>query len=93
MLEASNGRLGLDLYREQSADLIITDIIMPVMDGLELLVELNRNLLDVKVIAMSGGLESEGALQVARLLGARQTFHKPLDIEQVLDAVRAELAQ
>ncbi|MEP6960093.1 MAG: response regulator, partial [Nitrospirota bacterium] len=93
VLEASNGRLGLDLYREQSADLIITDIIMPVMDGLELLVELNRNLLDVKVIAMSGGLESEGALQVARLLGARQTFHKPLDIEQVLDAVRAELAQ
>ena len=92
VLEASNGRLGLELYRERSADLIITDIFMPEMNGLEMMVELTRNFLEVKVIAMSGGLESEGALNVAKVLGARHTFQKPLDIEKLLSAVQYELA-
>jgi DNA-binding response OmpR family regulator len=92
VLEASNGRLGLELYREKSADLVITDIVMPEMDGLEMILELTRNFLNVKVIAMSGGLESEGQLRVAKLLGARQTFQKPLDMEELLSAVRYDLA-
>jgi two-component system response regulator (stage 0 sporulation protein F) len=92
VLEASNGRLGLELYREKSADLVITDIVMPEMDGLEMILELTRNFLNVKVIAMSGGLESEGQLRVAKLLGARQTFRKPLDMEELLSAVRYDLA-
>jgi DNA-binding NtrC family response regulator len=92
VLEASNGRLGLELYRERSADLIITDIVMPEMDGLELLLELTRNFLNVKVIAISGGLVNGGALNVAKLLGARHTFKKPLDMEQLLSAVRYDLA-
>ncbi len=91
VLEASNGRLGLEVYRERSADLIITDIIMPEMDGLELMLELTRGFLNVKVIAMSGGLESAGPLNVAKLLGARQTFQKPFDMNQLLSAVRYEL--
>jgi DNA-binding response OmpR family regulator len=92
VLEASNGRLGLALYRERSADLIITDIVMPEMNGHELMLELTRNFLNVKVIAISGGLESEGPLNVAKLLGARQTFHKPLDMGELLSAVRYDLA-
>ena len=92
VLEASNGRLGLELYRERSADLIITDIVMPEMDGLEMILELTRNFLNVKVIAMSGGLESEEPLNVAKLLGARQTFQKPVDMDKLLSAVRYELA-
>ena len=92
VLEASNGRLGLELYQKRSADLIITDIFMPEMNGLELMLELTRNFLNVKVIAMSGGLEGEGALTAAKLLGARQTFQKPLDVEELLSAVRYDLA-
>ena len=92
VLEASNGRLGLALYRASTADLIITDIVMPEMDGLEMMVDLTRNFLNVKVIAISGGLEGEGPLNVAKLLGARQTFLKPLDLEKLLSAVRDELA-
>ena len=93
VLEASNGRLGLALYREKSADLIITDIVMPEMNGLELMLELTKSFLNVKVIAMSGGLESEGGLTVAKLLGARQTFQKPLDMGELLSAVRYDLTQ
>lgn len=92
VLEASNGRLGLELYRTRAPDLIITDIVMPEMDGLELLLELTRTFLNVKVIAISGGLEGDGPLRVAKLLGARQTFKKPLDMDALLRAVRYELA-
>jgi len=92
VLEASNGRRGLEVYRERSADLIITDIVMPEMDGLELLLELTRSFLNVKVIAMSGSLASEGSLNVAKLLGARQTFQKPLEMGELLSAVRYDLA-
>jgi DNA-binding NtrC family response regulator len=92
VLEASNGRLGLELYGERLAELVITDIFMPEMNGLEMMLELKRNFPEVKVIVMSGGLESEGALNVAKQFGARHTFQKPLDIETLLNAVRYELA-
>ena len=90
--EASNGRRGLALYRARAADLIITDLVMPEMDGLEMMLELTRNFLHVKVIAISAGLEGEAPLHVAKLLGARQTIQKPLDMETLLSAVRYELA-
>ena len=92
VLEAANGRLGLELYRKRPADLIITDIGMPEMDGHELMVELTRSFPSVKVIAMSGSLAREGGPNAATLSGARQTFQKPYDIRAVLDAVRFELA-
>jgi two-component system response regulator (stage 0 sporulation protein F) len=92
VLEATNGHHGLELYRERSADLIITDLVMPEMDGLEMMLVLTKRFPDVKVIAMSGGEASEGALRVAKLLGARQTFQKPLDMDELLSAVRYDLA-
>ena len=65
---------------------------MPEMNGLELMLELNRSFPKVKIIAMSGGPEREGGLQAAKLLGARQMFQKPFDMRALLDAVRYELA-
>jgi len=90
--EASNARLGLELYRERSVDLVITDILMPEMNRLDMVLELASSFLDVKVIAMSEDLESGSKRNVAKLLGARQTFHKPLDVEKLLSAVRYDLA-
>jgi len=92
VLEASNGLLGLERYRERAADLIITDILMPEMNGLEMMLELKRSFPNVKVIAISCGPEREGGLHAAMLLGARQTFQKPFDMRALLDAVRYELA-
>jgi two-component system response regulator (stage 0 sporulation protein F) len=91
VLEAANGRLGLELHRKRSADLIITDMVMPEMNGLDMLLELTRRCPNVNVIAMSGGRGSQGWLDAAKLLGTRQTFQKPLDMGEVLDAVRDEL--
>jgi CheY-like chemotaxis protein len=87
--EAANGRQGLERFRAQPVNLVITDLEMPEMNGLEVILELTRAFLDVKVIAMSG--HSAEDLQKARLIGARQTFPKPLDLSAVLHAVQYEL--
>lgn len=87
--EAVNGRQGLERFRAQPVDLVITDLEMPEMNGLDVILELTHAFLDVKVIAMSGRSVEE--LSKAKLLGARQTFVKPLDLPSLLHAVQYEL--
>ena len=89
--EAANGRQGLELYRHRPMDLVITDIIMPEMNGLDMLLELTSEFLHAKVIAISGAGEEKNVLDVAKLLGARQTFQKPFSVPDLLGAVRYEL--
>jgi DNA-binding NtrC family response regulator len=89
--EAANGREGLELYRQRPTNLVITDIVMPELNGLDMLLELTREFLHAKVIAISGAGEEKNVLDVAKLLGARQTFQKPFSIPHLLDAVRYEL--
>ena len=90
--EATNGREGLASYRAHPADLVITDIVMPEMNGLDLILELTRAFMNVKVIAMSGADGKDNKLQAAKLLGAHQTLEKPFSVETVLSTVRYELA-
>jgi DNA-binding NarL/FixJ family response regulator len=70
-------REGLERYRDRPADLVITDIVMPELNGLDMLLELTREFLHAKVIVVSGAGEEKNLLDVAKLLGARQTFQKP----------------
>ncbi len=92
---AANGREGVRLYSDQPVDLVISDILMPEMDGLETFKELRRMSPDVKIIAISGGGErlNMDVLRVAELLGAATTFNKPYRIEALLAAVRQLLAE
>ena len=92
VVEAGNGRVGLDLYRLKPTDLIITDIAMPELNGLDMMLALTRQFLDAKVIAISGVGGDTNVLDAAKLLGARRTFHKPFSMTQLLDAVQYELA-
>jgi two-component system, response regulator, stage 0 sporulation protein F len=89
--EAANGRIGLELYRQNPRDLVITDILMPELNGLDMLLELTREFLRAKVIAISGAGEEKNVLDIAKLLGARQTFQKPFSVSKLLGAVRYEL--
>ena len=89
--EAANGRIGLALYRHRQMDLVITDIVMPELNGLDMLLELTREFLHAKVIAISGAGGEQNNLDVAKLLGARRTLQKPFSMRQLLDAVRYEL--
>lgn len=90
--EAPNGRIGLMLYRQAPADLVITDILMPERDGMEVTLALTQEFLDARVIAMTGATGDHNFLNVAKLFGARQVMHKPFTIEQVRRLVRDTLA-
>jgi two-component system response regulator (stage 0 sporulation protein F) len=91
VMEAANGREGLELNRYRPKDLVITDIVMPEMNGLDMLLELTREFLHTKVVAISGVGGEMNVLDVAKLLGARQIFQKPVSLPHLLAAVRYEL--
>ncbi|MEA1946586.1 MAG: response regulator [Thermodesulfobacteriota bacterium] len=90
VVEASDGKEGIKLYREKATDLIITDLIMPEKEGIETIMELRRDFPDVKIIAISGGgrLDPGQYLSMAQKLGAQRTFAKPVARAELLKAVR-----
>ncbi len=90
VVEAHNGRVGLQHYQASAIDLIITDILMPEQDGLETIQELRRLAPEAKIIAISGGGQTGllDLLPVAEKLGAQCTLRKPLRRQELLEAVR-----
>ena len=86
---ASNGTEGIERFREQAPDLVITDLILPGKDGLATIAELQQEFGDFKFIAVSGG--DLNCLPRARRLGARHTFLKPFDTEELLETIEEEL--
>jgi len=90
IVDAPNGKEGIRRYREDPADLIITDMLMPEKEGVETIMELKRDFPDVKIIAISGGgrIGPEEYLYVAKKIGALQTLTKPIGREELLKAVR-----
>jgi len=95
VVEAADGNEGLRLLRAQSADLVVTDLVMPEKEGLETIMELKRRFPGIKIIAMSGGGHNQPCtyLDLARKLGAGHALEKPIDRQAFLDAVRQSLAQ
>jgi DNA-binding response OmpR family regulator len=89
-ITASGGKDGIKIHRENPADLIITDLIMPEKDGLETIMELRRDFQDVKIIAMSGGgkIDPETYLQIAKTMGAIEIITKPFDLREFLKTVQ-----
>lgn len=90
VMEASDGREGLNLYRERQADLIITDIVMPRKDGLETITDLRIEFPGSKIIAISGGgrLDPKPYLELAEGFGADRLLTKPFGHEELLEAVQ-----
>jgi DNA-binding NtrC family response regulator len=91
--EAPDGLEGIRQYREDPADLIITDLIMPNKDGIGMIIDLKKEFPKVKIIAMSGGgvNRPEGYLDGAKKLGATRTLTKPIDRDEMLKAVKETL--
>ena len=88
--DAPDGKVGMELHREDPADLVIVDIIMPSKDGIETIKELTRDFPEVKIIAISGGgvLPQQEYLAMAKGLGAMRTLTKPIEKEDLLEAIR-----
>lgn len=88
--EARDGAAGLRLYRETGADLVLVDIFMPEVDGLDVIRALRTELPRPKIVAMSGGGQAghKDILQIAAALGAEQTLAKPFAPRALLSALR-----
>jgi len=93
--EARNGKEGIDAYRKNPADLVIIDIFLPEKGGYEVIQELIHEIPEITIFAISGGLSQRDipVLRTAKLLGAKQTFEKPLDLTSLLHAIREELEE
>jgi DNA-binding NtrC family response regulator len=90
VVEAPDGLEGIKAYRQNPADLIITDLLIPNKVGIGMIIVLLKVVADVKIIAMSGGglNKPEGYLKGAKKLGAACTLTKPIDREKMLRAVK-----
>ena len=91
---AAEGEEGLRLCWARPPDLVITDLFMPGMEGMETIRALRSEFPEVGIIAVSGSIQRGAGdlLAVALRLGAQVTLDKPFDIDILLAAVRSVLA-
>ena len=91
VVEATNGRSALAALAHNTVDLVLTDVIMPDMEGIELILQLRKTRPELPVIAMSGGgvLPAGEYLQMALDMGAVSVLAKPFDSTAMLSAVAA----
>ena len=93
VIDAANGRERLRQFRQAPVALVITDLLMPDSDGLEVTMTLRRESPHVKIIALTGGSGEPNLLEVAKLLGAHRTMKKPIEMTELLEAVQQELQE
>lgn len=92
VLSALDGKEGLNLFKENSADLVITDILMPEQDGIEVISKLKKNFPNVKIIAISGGgkhMSGQEYLESARIVcNIQYTLTKPFTKDQLFEIIQ-----
>lgn len=88
-MTASDGEEGISLFSALGFDLVITDIIMPVMEGIETIIKLRSINPDLQIIAMSGGGKVGAAeyLNTARLLKVNAILKKPFSFKELQEVL------
>ena len=89
VVTAANGKEGKTLYQNKKFDVIITDIIMPDVDGYEVILDLRRMGMSDRTIAVSGGgrTAADDYLVTAQHFDVAATFNKPIDLQALRDKV------
>jgi CheY-like chemotaxis protein len=87
---AGGGRDALRLLNQETVDLVITDILMPDMDGFELIAALHQSFPATRVVAMSGGknLSPDTYLLIARGFGVDGVLQKPITRDELVMAIK-----
>jgi CheY-like chemotaxis protein len=87
--QAEDGRIGLRKFRENPPDLVICDLIMPDVEGLETMRGIHEMDKGMKILAISGGgrVNALDYLKVAQMMGAVVTLAKPFTSEELIGAV------
>lgn len=93
VIQAEDGRQGMDLVRVTEIDVAITDMIMPGQEGVETIFALRRDHPRVPVIAMSGGANNSPLyLQIAEKIGAKHILSKPFLPKDLIRLIEEALA-
>jgi CheY-like chemotaxis protein len=89
VFEADDGRSGMRQFEKQPTDLVLCDIIMEDMDGIETIQALKARAPEVKVIAITGGSQMTGMdyLEFARQLGADAVLKKPFKRDKLIETI------
>ena len=93
---AADGRAGLEACRNRPPDVIVTDIIMPEVEGIAVIMEIKRTSPKTRIIAMSGGGQSKDPgvyLNYAAALGAERTLAKPFGKDQLIEEIQSLLEE
>lgn len=87
--EAANGKIGLKEFRDNTPDLVITDIIMPEMEGITFIRELRNCNKEIPIIAMTGNVHGrmEEYLDISSQIGADEVLRKPVKSEEILKTI------
>ena len=96
VLTADNGKIGLRLLQTEPIDLIITDILMPEADGIEVVRSVVKKHPTIALVTMSGGssrLPSTDAGYITQLLGAHAVLVKPFGDAELAEAIRKAMAK
>lgn len=90
VLIAADGQEGFDVFSSEPTNLIITDILMPEKDGIDVIDYFHSNYPGVNIIAISGGgcVGPEDWLQLVKHMGVSYTFKKPFNRKELLKTVR-----
>ncbi|MCK4992634.1 MAG: response regulator, partial [Bacteroidales bacterium] len=88
---ADNGKAGIEMIDKYDLDLVITDIIMPERDGVEVMLYIKRLYPDIRtiVITSGGAIAAKDHLSMASKLGADFVIQKPVDPLQLLATISA----
>ncbi len=91
--DAADGKEGMALLQKETFDMIVTDVLMPEKDGIEVIMEAKKRQPKIQIVAISGGgyISAENYLKMARDLGASATVVKPFDIDMFIDKVNSLL--
>lgn len=87
-----SARLALELLDREPFDLLVSDVVMPEMTGVELLYELRARKHDLPVVLMTGGSQDPERTSNAVKVGATSLLYKPFSHEELRDVVVTALA-
>jgi CheY-like chemotaxis protein len=95
VIEARDGEEALAQFAVSDIDLVITDVVMPNMDGVDFVTRLRETFPDVPILTISGGsrvVSARFGLDSALLSGANASLTKPFTAKQLLEKVQQLLA-
>lgn len=90
VIVAEDGEQGIILYHENLPDLVISDLVMPNKNGIDMILELKKEYPELRMLAISGGGGITGAfdyLPTAKLVGANNILKKPFGINDLRTAL------